>query len=688
MLTDNPFFILGVTPRDGKDVIAETFEERAADGDYEESLLMQAQKNLLTSKARLDAEISWFPDLAPKRTAEIVDLLKKIQGAKGGDRKKYQENIFQIVQNLSGVSQANLTGYLCGTQTEDTAVLQMLVQAQQDIGVETIKNAINANRKIAGFPEISEQLVEDALKLLKEGYAKDALQQITAFEHPGNVMTQLVEDFSDAEIDEKRFLEIIAERYDAWAIPKLRDFEDKIDQLIAKAQESEKGYKQIVQDIISLLRQWDEYAQPSQLIYYAKGLDEPRSRKIFDKVRDLALWLANEQQEHQISLELSKASKEIFSELPSVSNRLDDDIGTLEDLVKQANAQEDVAPLAEAVIEAMKSEKALLKSLNKREFNTSGKGAAGKLYKAFIAVTQKTKGSSHEAEPWQLLRTLAIFLNNEKEQPFAAQEIIKALCGLNPPRSVAQVLQADAETMEGNLLSKELSNVIRDEKLGRAIEIVERLITLSKTQEDKQEWQKALETLKGKQRSKKIKWIVWGAVILGLIGLSMFDDNKNSSSSSSKPYKSASTPSTPRYEAPSYTRPRTAPNGQPWPTTAGYIKGYELSNANGLSTVTVDNSRNDSDVFVKLVSLEGTQAYPVRQFYIPAYSRFTLNKITAGNYDIRYRDLSTGGLSRSEAFSLEEIPTYDGVQYSNMTMTLYKISNGNMQTYGISEGEF
>lgn len=139
---------------------------------------------------------------------------------------------------------------------------------------------------------------------------------------------------------------------------------------------------------------------------------------------------------------------------------------------------------------------------------------------------------------------------------------------------------------------------------------------------------------------------------------------------------------------PAYVKPTTAPNGNPWPTSAGYVKGYQRLHADGLSTVTVDNSRNDSDVFVKLVSLDGAQAYPVRQFYVPAFGRFTLNKVTAGGYDIRYRDLNNGGLSRSEAFRLEETPTDNGTQYSNITMTLYKVQNGNMQTYGLAEAEF
>ena len=122
--------------------------------------------------------------------------------------------------------------------------------------------------------------------------------------------------------------------------------------------------------------------------------------------------------------------------------------------------------------------------------------------------------------------------------------------------------------------------------------------------------------------------------------------------------------------------------------TASYINGFEKLHTNGLSEVTVDNSRNDSDVFVKLVSIDGPNAYPVRTFFIPAYGSFTLNKVRAGNYDIRYKDLGNGGLSRSDPFNLEEIRTYDGTQYSTMTMTLYKVKHGNMKTYGLSEDEF
>ncbi len=150
-----------------------------------------------------------------------------------------------------------------------------------------------------------------------------------------------------------------------------------------------------------------------------------------------------------------------------------------------------------------------------------------------------------------------------------------------------------------------------------------------------------------------------------------------------KPYQANPVPVDTKRE-----KPALAPNGQPWPIAAGYVKGYPQLNANGLSTVTVDNSQNDSEVFVKLVSLDGAQAFPVRQFFIPAFTTFALKKVSAGSYDIRYRDLISGGLSRSEAFTLIEERAADGTRFSNMRMTLYKVNNGNMQTYRLSEVEF
>jgi len=132
----------------------------------------------------------------------------------------------------------------------------------------------------------------------------------------------------------------------------------------------------------------------------------------------------------------------------------------------------------------------------------------------------------------------------------------------------------------------------------------------------------------------------------------------------------------------------TAPNGAEWPVSAGYVDGYPRLRTSGYSSVTVDNSGNGSDVFVKLVAIEPDRTSPVRHIFIPKHGSFTMRSLPAGQYDVRYQDLNDGSLARSEDFELTEVQESDGVSFNNMTLTLFKVANGNMQTYPLDPSEF
>jgi curved DNA-binding protein CbpA len=125
-------------------------------------------------------------------------------------------------------------------------------------------------------------------------------------------------------------------------------------------------------------------------------------------------------------------------------------------------------------------------------------------------------------------------------------------------------------------------------------------------------------------------------------------------------------------------------NGQAWPSSASALASRD--GAGGRSSITIDNARNDAPVHGKLFGHDGQKA--VREFYIPAFGSFTAQRVPAGSYDIRYRDLSDCRLARSDPFTIDEQRTSEGVRFSNMTMTLYKVRNGNMRTHSLSEGEF
>jgi curved DNA-binding protein CbpA len=137
-----------------------------------------------------------------------------------------------------------------------------------------------------------------------------------------------------------------------------------------------------------------------------------------------------------------------------------------------------------------------------------------------------------------------------------------------------------------------------------------------------------------------------------------------------------------------YTRPLTAPNGVQWPSFASYVREYPILRSGGLSQVTVDNTQNNSDVFVKLVDTSTKNPFEIRCFFIPSGGKFTCENVLAGPYDIRYRELDSGALAKTEEFQLEEVRTTGGTNYSMLSVTLYKVMNGNMRTKSISEAEF
>jgi hypothetical protein len=193
-------------------------------------------------------------------------------------------------------------------------------------------------------------------------------------------------------------------------------------------------------------------------------------------------------------------------------------------------------------------------------------------------------------------------------------------------------------------------------------------------------------------RYQKLKYLLLGMpafVLCLLIIASMVepDTQTNPSSPTTEPIASSSPiarkklPSNPSKPKPTL-KPKPKPvqgstddHGVPFPAKSGYLKGYKPLRIGGYSSVTVDNSQNDSDVFVKLFTLDIKPPKAASVFFIRAHNSFTVEDIQPGNYDVRYRNLSSKGLSRTEPFNLKEVRTASGV-------------NGNTQTETILEAEF
>ena len=137
-----------------------------------------------------------------------------------------------------------------------------------------------------------------------------------------------------------------------------------------------------------------------------------------------------------------------------------------------------------------------------------------------------------------------------------------------------------------------------------------------------------------------------------------------------------------------YTRPVLAPSGHPWPKASGLVAGYPVLNKGGRSEITVDNTRNDVDMFVKLVALDGPNTLAVRTLFVAAHDRYVLHELAPGSYDLRYRNLTTGNLMRSQVLLLEEFSTAGGAQQSRSGVQLYPAATGSMLNYALPESGF
>ena len=184
-------------------------------------------------------------------------------------------------------------------------------------------------------------------------------------------------------------------------------------------------------------------------------------------------------------------------------------------------------------------------------------------------------------------------------------------------------------------------------------------------------------------------WIAMAGGVLALVTLLPL---RTTQPSGLPPYDPAPTPKlVPIADpfAPANLRTDKAPNGSPWPKAAGYIKDYPRLRSEGLSTVTIYNSKNAYDVFVKVVAIDPDGTKPVRQFFIPAYGKFTAKQLAPGKYDVRYRNLSDGSLLRSEGFNLRQWRERGGTTaFSKVSMSLYVVADGNLKTFPLLPAEF
>ena len=119
----------------------------------------------------------------------------------------------------------------------------------------------------------------------------------------------------------------------------------------------------------------------------------------------------------------------------------------------------------------------------------------------------------------------------------------------------------------------------------------------------------------------------------------------------------------------------------------GYLKGQPQQAVGGLSNFTVDNQQGNSDAVARIY-LDGLKP-AVRSMYVKKGETFSAKSLKAGTYVFRYRFIGSDDTFESDKpFSLIQTKTDTGTRYSNITVTLFKVRDGNMTTRKVDPSSF
>ena len=338
----NPFFILQVSPRATREEILEAAEQCSLVGDSDSC--SESRSTLINPRRRLDAEVSWFPGLSPKRVAALFAVLDT------------DPDSVMNQSNLSGLAYVNfLWAYLSKGVHSDSpeifsAVLDSLTSEVDSLDRNRVLEDINADRTVAGFTALSDlssldEVIDSHVRNISDviGSAFDDL----ATEKMVEIVTRYAETWTDVgEELISDFAEGVLIRYETQSHAFLESEADAISELIESAEKIAASHPSLLQKKISEIEtathNWDKVAQPIQLLAKSKGITHDVSRELGFKIRSLSIDLHNEYSLTELAERVAYLVSEVFDELPELAEKVEEDLQALEGIKEsRANAEQE-----------------------------------------------------------------------------------------------------------------------------------------------------------------------------------------------------------------------------------------------------------------------------------------------------------------------------------------------------------
>jgi len=328
-LHQTPFVILGVTTRDDRRRIVELAEEKSLELDHD--VCQKARSDLTNPRTRLSAEIAWLPGVSPRKASQLVEgLLHDPMAVR-------EESGLPTLTHLNLLAAA-FEAVDGNHDAEDLArFIQEVAYLVDELDPEDVLRDVNEDRAASGFPKVrAVDQIETELTERKRYYRnaiKDVLDRLPTMTLV-KVMTDMVDGVtSGGEDHAPELIDDLVDSYEVETQSFLQKEAENVHKLIKAARDSassgEMAVKPYVDKLDAVARNWDKVVQPIQLSAKARGIDHEASRNLAYEIRSLAIDLFNKHDMLTQSQRLTGLLQELFTELPEVSERVEQDADTL-----------------------------------------------------------------------------------------------------------------------------------------------------------------------------------------------------------------------------------------------------------------------------------------------------------------------------------------------------------------------
>ena len=346
-LLGNPFCILRIDPTTSPSIAAEAFDDAVADEIASELDLVAMREVINNPRLRTAAEVAFLVDTPAREVDAVISALRS--------NTSYIE-LLRIAERLAPLSKANLLAHAAAHHPATADLLFALVDAHAQVKTEIVHRKLESVRRAAGMVAPSLDTVRDELQALFSLHAKATFAGYPAPKvsvDPVEECTRRILTAADPERVDA--LEGLMREFRQVIAPELTKIEEQF-RSTAKTFLGQPNDASVVSVVSNQLRLWSQLARPMLQLDAHKGRDEARARQLFYEVRSLAIDLANDHQQFDSALLLSKLSAEHFSLLPRAAEQLKEDLAVLE----ERSAEKHVVPLKALIDEFRSSGLAML----------------------------------------------------------------------------------------------------------------------------------------------------------------------------------------------------------------------------------------------------------------------------------------------------------------------------------------